>query len=101
MSNNIVNITKENKTHLIWQTHSAILQINSIHSDTIRQKPSGIFQSFILSRSHYHNSEYSLYLPDKKLLQRKLKEWMYEFENINDKLAIRNSITNIQRHVKI
>ena len=30
--------------------------------------------------AHIYASEYSLYLPDKALLQNKLKEWVSEFE---------------------
>jgi hypothetical protein len=33
--------------------------------------------------ANIYAAEYSLYLPDKALLQRKLAEWVEEFEEIN------------------
>jgi hypothetical protein len=85
MRNNIENISIENQPGMIWQKPSAVLQFNSNHSDTIHQKPSGVLQNFKFRWSHHYPSKYCLYLPDKKILQRKLTEWLNEFENIDDK----------------
>lgn len=36
--------------------------------------------------ANIHAAEYSLYLPDKAVLQRKLQEWINEFEDIHGQL---------------
>ena len=37
--------------------------------------------------ANIYAAEYSLYLPDKALLQRKLAEWVEEFEEVNGEVA--------------
>jgi hypothetical protein len=45
-----------------------------------KEKNDSIVRMTLPENANIYASEYSLYLPDKKLLQRKLKEWIDEFE---------------------
>jgi len=48
------------------------------------QKNDNIVELTLPKDSNIYASEYSLYLPDKALLQRKLTEWAEEFEEKNN-----------------
>ena len=48
------------------------------------QKNDNIVELTLPKDSNIYASEYSLYLPDKALLQRKLAEWVEEFEEERD-----------------
>jgi predicted nuclease of restriction endonuclease-like (RecB) superfamily len=48
-----------------------------------REKSDSIVELTLPKDSNIYASEYSLYLPDKALLQRKLAEWIKEFEEIH------------------
>ena len=45
-----------------------------------REKNANVVELTLPDDSNIYASEYSLYLPDKSLLQRKLAEWVEEFE---------------------
>jgi hypothetical protein len=45
-----------------------------------KEKNESIVQMTLPKKANIYASEYSLYLPDKKLLQEKLDEWVDEFE---------------------
>jgi len=45
-----------------------------------QEKNDSIVELTLPENSNIYASEYSLYLPDKALLQRKLAEWVEEFE---------------------
>lgn len=46
-----------------------------------KEKSDSIVQLTLPSEANIYASEYSLYLPDKVLLQKKLEEWTQEYEN--------------------
>ena len=48
-----------------------------------REKNDSVVELTLPENSNIYASEYSLYLPDKSLLQRKLAEWIEEFEEIH------------------
>ena len=48
-----------------------------------REKNDSVVELTLPDDSNIYASEYSLYLPDKALLQQKLAEWVEEFEGIN------------------
>jgi hypothetical protein len=50
------------------------------------EKNDSIVQLTLPEDSNIYASEYSLYLPDKTLLQRKLAEWVEEFEEVQNLL---------------
>ena len=52
------------------------------------QKDDSIVELTLPEDSNIYASEYSLYLPDKALLQRKLAEWVAEFEEIHEESRI-------------
>ena len=52
-----------------------------------KEKNDNIVQLTLPENANIHASEYSLYLPDKALLQRKLAEWIEEFEENRESSA--------------
>jgi predicted nuclease of restriction endonuclease-like (RecB) superfamily len=48
-----------------------------------KEKNDSIVEMTLPQNSNIYTSEYSLYLPDKALLQRKLAEWVEEFEEVH------------------
>jgi len=54
-----------------------------------QEKNDSIVELTLPEDSNIYASEYSLYLPDKALLQRKLAEWVKEYE---DAKAVRESV---------
>jgi len=48
-----------------------------------KEKNDSIVEMTLPENSNIYASEYSLYLPDKALLQRKLAEWVEEFEKVH------------------
>jgi predicted nuclease of restriction endonuclease-like (RecB) superfamily len=53
------------------------------------EKNDSLVKITLPKNSHIYASEYKLHLPDKKLLQNKLKEWVKEFESRKDNSKIR------------
>jgi hypothetical protein len=53
-----------------------------------KEKDDSIVELTLPEDENIYASEYSLYLPDKTLLQRKLNEWTQEFENAQEILAV-------------
>jgi hypothetical protein len=51
-----------------------------------KEKNDNIVRMTLPEESNIYASAYSLYLPDKDLLQRKLGEWTQEFENAQEAL---------------
>ena len=51
-----------------------------------REKNDNIVELTLPENSNIYASEYSLYLPDKRLLQKKLAEWVKEFEEVQSLL---------------
>jgi predicted nuclease of restriction endonuclease-like (RecB) superfamily len=49
-----------------------------------KKKNNAIVELTLPKDANIYASEYSLYLPDKQLLQQKLAEWLIEYENINE-----------------
>lgn len=49
-----------------------------------KKKNDAIVELTLPHDANIYASEYSLYLPDKHLLQQKLAEWLHEFDNFND-----------------
>jgi len=49
-----------------------------------KKKNNAVVELTLPKDANIHASEYSLYLPDKQLLQRKLSEWLSEFENLDN-----------------
>lgn len=47
-----------------------------------KKKNNALVELTLPKEANIYASEYSLYLPDKQLLQRKLTEWLLEFENL-------------------
>jgi len=47
-----------------------------------KKKNNALVELTLPKESNIYASEYSLYLPDKQLLQQKLNEWLIEFENL-------------------
>lgn len=47
-----------------------------------KKKNNALVELTLPKEANIYASEYSLYLPDKQLLQRKLAEWLLEFENL-------------------
>ena len=58
-----------------------------------REKKDSIVELTLPADSNIYASAYSLYLPDKKLLQVKLAEWVQEFEDTKEILEIANSVS--------
>jgi predicted nuclease of restriction endonuclease-like (RecB) superfamily len=54
-----------------------------------REKNDSVVELTLPENSNIYASEYSLYLPDKALLQRKLAEWVEEFEEYQEAISIR------------
>ena len=50
-----------------------------------KKKTNALVELTLPKNANIYASEYSLYLPDKKLLQRKMAEWIQEFENLEEK----------------
>ena len=50
-----------------------------------KEKADSIVQLTLPQDANIYASEYSLYLPDKELLQKKLDEWTQEYEDNQDK----------------
>ncbi len=50
-----------------------------------KKKNNALVELTLPKDTNIYASEYSLYLPDKQLLQQKLAEWLCEFENLDDK----------------
>ena len=50
-----------------------------------REKNDAVVRMTLLENGNIFASEYSLYLPDKKLLQKKLQEWIEEETEGEDK----------------
>jgi hypothetical protein len=55
-----------------------------------KEKNDAIVQLTLPEDSNIYASEYSLYLPDKNILQQKLVEWTQEFEDALDAFGIIN-----------
>ena len=53
-----------------------------------KEKNDSIVELTLPEDANIYASEYSLYLPDKSLLQQKLAEWIEEFEEAQEVLAI-------------
>ena len=53
-----------------------------------KEKDDSVVELTLPEDSNIYASEYSLYLPDKALLQQKLAEWVEEFEEVRDALEI-------------
>jgi len=51
-----------------------------------KEKKDTLVELTLPKDSNIYASEYSLYLPDKKLLQTRLNEWIYEFDNEGGKI---------------
>jgi predicted nuclease of restriction endonuclease-like (RecB) superfamily len=51
-----------------------------------KEKNDNIVQMTLPENANIYATEYNLYLPDKTLLQRKLQEWIDEFENNTEKV---------------
>lgn len=49
-----------------------------------KKKNNAVVELTLPKDANIHASEYSLYLPDKQLLQQKLSEWLGEFEDLAD-----------------
>lgn len=47
-----------------------------------KKKNNALVELTLPKEANIYASEYSLYLPDKQLLQQKLNEWLHEFENL-------------------
>ena len=47
-----------------------------------KKKNNALVELTLPKEANIYASEYSLYLPDKQLLQQKLTEWLHEFENL-------------------
>ena len=56
-----------------------------------REKYDNIVKLTLPDNSNIYASEYSLYLPDKNLLQRKLAEWIEEYEEVKSLINMNNS----------
>jgi predicted nuclease of restriction endonuclease-like (RecB) superfamily len=56
-----------------------------------REKSDSMVELTLPENANIYASEYSLYLPDKSLLQEKLAEWVQEFEGANEIIALANS----------
>lgn len=50
-----------------------------------KEKNDALVQLTLPDNANIYAAEYSLYLPDKSLLQSKLKQWIEEFEDMNEK----------------
>jgi hypothetical protein len=48
-----------------------------------KKKNDALVELTLPKDANIYASEYSLYLPDKQLLQQKLAEWLLEFENLD------------------
>jgi len=48
-----------------------------------KKKSNALVELTLPKDAHIYASEYSLYLPDKQLLQQKLTEWLKEFDDLN------------------
>lgn len=51
-----------------------------------KKRNNALVELTLPQEANIYASEYSLYLPDKQLLQQKLTEWLYEFENLGGRL---------------
>jgi hypothetical protein len=49
-----------------------------------KEKDDNIVELTLPENSNIYASEYSLYLPEKSLLQQKLAEWVEEFETLSE-----------------
>lgn len=49
-----------------------------------KKKNNALVELTLPKEANIYASEYSLYLPDKQLLQQKLTEWLHEFENLSE-----------------
>ena len=49
-----------------------------------KKKNNALVELTLPKEANIYASEYSLYLPDKQLLQQKLTEWLHEFENLTE-----------------
>ena len=56
-----------------------------------KEKNDSVVEMTLPENSNIYASEYSLYLPDKETLQRKLAEWTLEFEEQQEMLSIEES----------
>ena len=50
-----------------------------------KEKNDAIVELTLPFDANIYAAEYTLYLPDKTLLQQKLKEWLTEFDNLNNR----------------
>ena len=48
-----------------------------------KKKTTALVELTLTEDARIYASEYTLYLPDKKLLQQKLTEWIIEFDDLN------------------
>jgi RecB family endonuclease NucS len=55
-----------------------------------REKNDSVVELTLPENANIYASEYSLYLPDKNLLQEKLAEWVQEFEDVKEIQSIAN-----------
>jgi predicted nuclease of restriction endonuclease-like (RecB) superfamily len=57
-----------------------------------KEKDANIVELTLPENANIYASEYSLYLPDKTLLQHKLAEWAQEFEEVRGSIEVGDSI---------
>jgi hypothetical protein len=58
-----------------------------------QEKNDAIVELTLPEGENIYASEYSLYLPEKTLLQQKLNEWTQEYENIQEIVAAAKDVT--------
>jgi len=59
--------------------------------DHCKEKKDTLVKLTLPEDANIYASAYELYLPDKKLLQAKVKEWVNEFESTNAEIATARS----------